>query len=238
MLQIGENDAEFKSYFKTIFTIRALLSRMKFYQFHDTTREAYIRKSVHVDDNTYLRSDGGNLGAFLYMLKNKEPKSFNNILDIIKQIAPYIDEIVLEDDYDASHIKLCWKERYQSRYNFNVAQMSDGTLRAIALVTLLLQPKLPPVICIDEPELGLHPEGISILADLVKCASEKSQIIIATQSAAFLDYFEPQDIIVVNKERGETRFERLEYNKYEAWLSEYSLSAVWNTNIFGGRPQR
>ena len=209
---------------------------MRFYQFHDTTREAYIRKSANVNDNVFLRSDGSNLGAFLYMLKNKTPKSYNDILDTIKQIAPYIDELVLEDDYNSSHINLCWKERYQNRYNFNAAQMSDGTLRALALVTLLMQPNIPPVICIDEPELGLHPEGIAILADLIKCASEKSQIIVATQSAALINYFEPQDIIVVNKERGETRFERLEYKKYEAWLSEYSLSEVWETNVFGGRP--
>ena len=94
------------------------------------------------------------------------------------------------------------------------------------------------VICIDEPELGLHPEAISILADLIKCASEKCQVIIATQSSALIDYFSPEDIVVVNKVQGETKFERLAYEKYKAWLDEYSLSTVWDTNIFGGRPHR
>jgi len=238
LLQIGEEDTEYKRYYKTIATMRVMLNRMRFYQFHDTTRDAYIRKDVHIEDNAYLRSDGGNLGSFLYMLRNKSPRTFSYILDVIKQIAPFIDEIILEDDYNSSHIKIRWKEKYQTNYDFDVAQMSDGTLRAIAIVTVLMQPKLPSVICIDEPELGLHPEAISILSDLIKCASEKCQIIIATQSSSLIDYFSPEDIVVVNKLRGETHFERLEYDKYRAWLDEYSLSTIWDTNIIGGRPQR
>jgi len=116
--------------------------------------------------------------------------------------------------------------------------MSDGTLRSIALITVLLQPRLPSVVCIDEPELGLHPAAISILADLIKCASEKCQVIIATQSSALIDYFLPEDIVVVNKVQGETKFERLSYETYKDWLDEYSISTIWDTNIFGGRPQR
>jgi predicted ATPase len=108
------------------------------------------------------------------------------------------------------------------------------TLRALALVTLLAQPAPPPVICLDEPELGLHPEAVAILADLVACASEKSQLLISTQSPALIDYFEPDNIIVVNRRAGETEFEHLEYEKYKAWLDEYTLSQVWDTNVFGG----
>ena len=238
LLQIGTDDSEFKFYNKTISTIRSLLSDICFYQFHDTSRESYIRKNSNIEDNRYLRSDGGNLGAFLYMLDKNNPSMFSSIVDIIKQIAPFIGDIILEPDYHSSYVKLKWRESYNSNYIFDVSQMSDGSLRSIALITLLSQPRLPKVICIDEPELGLHPEAISILADLIKSASEKCQIIIATQSPALIDFFEPEDIIVVNKVHGETKFERLDYDKYKAWLDDYSLSTVWNTNIFGGRPQR
>jgi predicted ATPase len=238
LLYIDPEDTEYGKYYNTLNSICVFLNKIRFYQFHDTTRDALIRKAANIDDNTYLRSDGGNLGSFLYMLKQKNPKSYNLILDVVKQIAPFVDDLVLEEDYHSSYIKLKWKETRQNNYHFDVSQMSDGTLRSIALVTVLLQPNLPSVICIDEPELGLHPEAISILADLIKCASEKCQIIIATQSPSLIDFFEPEDIVVVNKCQGETRFERLEYEKYKEWLSEYSLSTAWDTNIFGGRLQR
>ena len=238
LLQIRAKDTAFDEYCRTIATIRILLSNMRFYQFHDTTREAYIRKTTHQEDNSYLRSDGGNLGAFLFMLKERSPKTYSSIVEIIKQIAPFIGDIILEPDYYSSYIKLKWKETSRSDYVFDVSQMSDGSLRSVALITALLQPKLPSVLCLDEPELGLHPEAISILADLIKCASEKCQVIIATQSQSLIDYFSPEDIVVVNKAHGETKFERLDYEKYKDWLDEYSLSTVWDTNVFGGRPQR
>lgn len=91
--------------------------------------------------------------------------------------------------------------------------MSDGTLRALALVTLLMQPKKPPLICIDEPELGLHPEAIMIIGDLIKIASQSTQIILSTQSTQLIDCFEPEDIIVANRNNESTCFERLNYEK-------------------------
>ena len=238
LLQIGKDDSPYNQYYVTINTMRELFNKIFFYQFHDTTPDAYIRKAIHSEDNSYLRSNGGNLSSFLHMLKKKSPKEFDKIHDVVKQIAPFIDSFLLEEDYYSSYIKLKWKERNRSDYIFDIAQMSDGTLRMIALVTVLMQPNLPAVICLDEPELGLHPEAISILADLLKCASEKCQVIIATQSSSLIDYFDPEDIVVVNKVNGETSFERLEYEKYKEWLNEYSLSTVWSTNIIGGRPQR
>jgi predicted ATPase len=236
LLQIGENEDEYKKTLKTIRTIKRLLKEMSFYQFHDTSKEAYIRKSSRIDDNRYLRSDGGNLSSFLYMLRERYPSFYKDIVEITKQVAPYIGDVVLENEYNSPYVKLSWKENFNSNYSFDVGQMSDGTLRAIALITLLTQPNPPAVICIDEPELGLHPEAIAILADLLKCASEKSQIIISTQSPALVDFFEPENIVVVNRIQGETSFERLAFDKYKAWLEQYSLSQAWDANVFGGRP--
>ncbi len=236
LLQIGKHDPDYARYYKTIETIKILLKGMCFYQFHDTTPDARIRKACHINDNQYLRSDGGNLASFLYTLREHEPRAFKSILEITKQIAPYIGDIIIENEYSSPFVKLKWKESFNKNYLFDVGQMSDGTLRAIALITLLTQPRLPSIICIDEPELGLHPEAIAILADLLKCASEKSQIIVSTQSPTLIDYLEPEDIIVVNRAYDETLLERLEYDKYKEWLDKYSLSQIWNTNIFGGRP--
>ena len=237
LLQVGENDEQYDRYsLRTIKTIKSLMQGMSFYQFHDTTPEARIRGASHINDNQYLRSDAGNLPSFLRMLGEKNPRSYNRILDIARQIAPYIGDITIGSEYDSPYVKLKWNESVNLDYSFDAGQMSDGSLRAIALVTLLSQPKLPAIICIDEPELGLHPEAIAILADLLKCASETSQIIISTQSSALVDFFEPENIIVVDRIQGETQFNKLEYDKYKPWLEEYSLSQIWNANIFGGRP--
>jgi predicted ATPase len=114
--------------------------------------------------------------------------------------------------------------------------MSDGTLRALALITLLEQPRLPEVICIDEPELGLHPEAINMLGGLIAKASDRAQIIVSTQSPVLLDCFEPDDVVVCGRNCGQTTLERLEQERYKDWLDEYTLSEVWDTNIFGGKP--
>lgn len=237
LLQISEADTEYTaSNLKTIRTIKSIMKKWGFYQFHNTTKDAYIRGASHQNDSGYFRSDGGNLAAFLYMLRDRFPKEYSSIIEVTKQIAPYIDKISIEDEYASSYVRLKWTEKAGNDYFFDASQMSDGTLRALALVTLLMQPQKPRMICIDEPELGLHPEAILILGDIIKMASEKTQIIISTQSTKLVDCFEPDDIIVVNRRSGDTSFNRLEYEKYKTWFDDYSISETWDTNVFGGRP--
>ncbi len=236
LLQLSEEDSEYRNYMRTIRTIKNIMKKWCFYQFHNTTKDAYIRGASHKNDQSYLRSDGGNLTAFLYMLQDRFPKVFSSIIDVMKQIAPYIDKFVIEEEYASSFLRLKWSEKSHGDYLLDVSQMSDGTLRALALVTLLMQPKKPPLICIDEPELGLHPEAIMIIGDLIKIASQSTQIILSTQSTKLIDCFEPEDIIVANRNNESTSFERLDYQKYKAWLDEYSISETWETNVFGGRP--
>ena len=220
----------------TIKTARNIMRKWSFYQFHNTTKEAYIRGSSPITEQSYLKSDGGNLSAFLYMLQDSYPKTYSSIIDIMKQIAPYITKLKIEEDYSSSNVRLKWSEKLYGDYLLDVSQMSDGTLRALALVTLLMQPKKPPLICIDEPELGLHPEAIVVIGDLIKIASQSTQIIISTQSPKLVDCFEPEDIIVVNRNEEGSCFERLDYERYKFWLDEYSISETWDTNVFGGRP--
>ena len=111
-------------------------------------------------------------------------------------------------------------------------------MRAICLATLLLQPEdqLPELIVVDEPELGLHPYALNIVADLFSKAALHTQILISTQSSSFLDNFDPDDVIAVNREGKESQFKRLNPTELDAWLDEYSLGEIWEKNIIGGGP--
>ena len=119
---------------------------------------------------------------------------------------------------------------------FDEYQLSDGTLRMMSLVTLLLQPQLPELIIIDEPEIGLHPTAISILADLLKSAAEKTQVIISTQSIDLINYFTPEDIIVADFKNAQSSFKRLSTEELHQWIDEYTLGELWEKNLFGGQP--
>ncbi len=104
----------------------------------------------------------------------------------------------------------------------------------------MLQPDrfLPSVVIIDEPELGLHPYAITLLASLVRQASAKTQVILSTQSSVLLDHFQPEDVLVAERVEGGTRLTRLEASRLANWLEDYSLGQLWEKNEFGGRPAR
>lgn len=213
------------------------LSSMKIFHFHDTAENSPLRSSCQVDDNRFLKENGGNLPAFLYYLQEKHIKSFNRIEKTIKSIAPYFETFELSPDrLNETMIKLEWKEINQPENYFNASHLSDGTLRFIALATLLMQPDLPEVIIIDEPELGLHPFAINKLAALIRKASTKSQIIVSTQSVNFVDNFETDEIITVDRENNESVFSRLESQNLNSWLSDYTIGDLWQKNVIKGQP--
>ena len=138
-----------------------------------------------------------------------------------------------------NYIHLHWRSRH-SQYELGPHQLSDGTLRTIALITLLLQPKsdLPTLLVLDEPELGLHPYAITVITSLIRSASVNSQIILATQSSTFIDHFEPSEVVVVEQQQGVSSFKRIELETLTEWLKEYSLSELWENNVIGGIPCR
>ena len=220
--------------------VREHLTSWKIYHFHDTSSKSPIKKTSDVDDNYYLRSDGSNLAAFLYYLHNKHEEAYDLIQRTVRLAAPFFDDFVLKPlALNEDKIRLEWRHRGSDAY-FNASSLSDGSLRFMALATLLLQPASlrPSVILIDEPELGLHPFAITILASLIKQASVKTQIIVSTQSSLFLDHFQPEDVLVADRVDGATRITRLEIDKLKVWLEDYSLGQLWEKNEFGGRPAR
>jgi predicted ATPase len=208
------------------------------YHVHDTSMLASMRRHGSVRDNEYLRPDAANLGAFLLMLRDRYPDVYEKIRDTVRLAAPFFDDFKFRPQPSNGDmtLQLEWTQK-GSDYPFLVGQLSDGTLRFIALTTALLQPNPPATILLDEPELGLHPYALSLFAGLVKKAATKTQVIVSTQSAPLLDNFEAEDIIVVERDKeGASTFERLSSAKLQEWLKEYSLGELWQKNVIGGRP--
>jgi predicted ATPase len=218
--------------------VRHRLGMWTMYHFHDTSASAPLRQTAHLDDNRSLRFDGSNLPAFLYLLRERHQESYRAIRGTIQRVTPFFDDFVLEPlSLRPDSIRLVWRHQGSDKY-FDVASLSDGTLRFIALATLLLQPQelRPPIILIDEPELGLHPAAIAMLGSLVRMASADAQVILSTQSSPFLDEFEPQDVIVAEREGMTTQLRRLDAERLRDWLEDYSLGQLWEKNELGGRP--
>ncbi len=225
-----------ETYNETTGAIADALRSMLTFHFHDTSVTSQLRRKAEITSDRKFRHDGSNLAPFLYRLQRKEGKSYQRIVDTLRLILPFFLDFHLEPDAD--HLLLAWRET-ESDQVFTASQVADGMLRTIALVTLLLQPDdtLPNLLIIDEPELGLHPYAINIIGGLIRAASQKTQVIVATQSPALVDRFEPSDIVVVERQGRESTFRRLEDSEeLREWLEEYSLSELWAKNVIGGRP--
>ncbi len=219
--------------------VRQHLSKWRLYHFHDTSRDSPLKRSSKIGDNRYLRADGSNIASMLYLFREKHPDYYKRITLAIRNVAPFFDDFILQPlELSNEMVSLEWRELGHDKY-MAPASFSDGTLRFIALATLLLQPDeyRPSVILIDEPELGLHPYALSVLASLVKSASSSSQIIISTQSAFLLDNFEPADVLVADRVDGATEFSRLDTVDLSEWLDDYSLGQLWEKAEIGGRPR-
>ncbi|ABQ26968.1 AAA family ATPase [Geotalea uraniireducens] len=214
------------------------ISSWKIYHFHDTSKLAQMRRYGTIDDSEYLRFDAANIASFLYDLKNNrrvsKQKVYEQIIDTIRLVTPFFDDFILKPDKN-ERVRLRWRQK-GSDYPLKPHHLSDGTLRFICLTTALLQPDPPSTIIIDEPELGLHPYAIEILAELIKATSKNTQLIVSTQSPALVDYFEPEDIIVVNRKQGASVFERLNKRELSSWLKDYSLGDLWRKNVVTGGP--
>jgi predicted ATPase len=217
------------------------LEQCRVFHFHDTSDTARVRQYGYIEDNRRLRCDAGNLAAFLLRLRDENSSAYRRIVGTFRLIAPFFDEFILHEPATGSgngpDVILNWREKGSDEV-FGPHQLSDGTLRAIGLVTLLLQPErdLPELIVVDEPELGLHPYAVEVVASLFKKASHYTQVLVCTQSPTFLDQFDPEDIVVVDRNGKESQFIRPDPIQLESWLEEYSLGEVWEKNVIGGGP--
>ncbi|TGK55578.1 chromosome segregation protein SMC [Leptospira kanakyensis] len=219
--------------------IRTRLGRWRLYHFHDTSTSSPLRKTAQLHDNQFLRYDGSNLPSFLYLLKEKYSDSYLMIRKTIRLAIPFFEDFnLVADPLSLEHIRLAWVHKDSDKY-FGASALSDGSIRFIALTVLFLQPEefRPSIIMVDEPELGLHPSAITILASLIKQAAHETQVIVSTQSALLLDHFQPEDILVADRENENTAFHRLDPDDLDKWMDEFSLGQLWEKNHFGGRPK-
>jgi predicted ATPase len=216
-------------------TIHGLLRKIIVYQFHNTSSTARIRQKWSIGEGRWLKEDAGNLAAVLYRLRLGHARYYQRILETVRLILPFFADFELQEEF--GKVLLSWREKGTDQV-FNASQAADGMLRILALVTLLQQPDvdLPDVVILDEPELGLHPYAIEILAGLIRAASKTVQVILATQSVSLIDRFAPEDVVVVDRPGRESRFRRLDGGELDGWLNEYTLSELWEKNVIGGRP--
>ena len=222
-------------------TIRNLLQGLVVYQFHDTSFLSRMRGAWSVDDGRWLKEDGGNLAAFLHGLmtspEEEDRVAFVRIETISRRVIPFFSEFKLEPY--AGQVSLQWGEQGTDMV-FGASQASDGMLRTIALLALLGQPpkrlSLSHVLFLDEPELGLHPYAINLVAVLIQEASKHAQIFVATQSPLLVDAFGIEDVVIVNRAGRESQFKRNSAQELSEWMSEYSLGELWRKNVLGGGP--
>jgi predicted ATPase len=216
--------------------VLSAMQQWQVYHFHDTSDTAYIKQPHGINDNAYLRSDARNFASFLYLLRNQYPACYQKIVKTIRLVAPFFRDFYLRPSpQNKNVIELEWFERGQD-VPFKAHLLSDGTLRFMCLATVFLQPEdlQPETILVDEPELGLHPYAITVLASLIRTA--KKQVIISTQSVELLNEFDANDVIVVDRDHGKSLLRRLDRHDLEAWLEDYSLGELWKKNVLGGRP--
>lgn len=222
----------------TATVIRKILSNCKAFQFHDSSQNGALRQASLEGAAHYLQSEGNNLASFLLFLRDNYRTSYLRIVEYVKMILPSFGDFYLEPDN--GYVRLNWTDNSPNDYVFTSDQFSDGTIRYIALATLLLQPEetMPDVIIIDEPELGLHPYAIGQLAEMIRDASLHAQIIVSTQSTLLIDEFPANCITVVeyNENEGYTTAKRLDEEQLKDWLKDYSISELWTKNVIGGQP--
>jgi predicted ATPase len=229
-----DNSGYFGSKSATGYTYDAITS-WQIYHFHDTSKQAGMRRFQESGHNKKLFDDASNIAAYLLRLQKEHPKNYRDIINAVRLVIPFFDDFILEPNNN-EQIRLEWKQKGLADYPMKPTHLSDGSIRFICLATALLQPSPPSTIIIDEPELGLHPAAIVILAELIQVASQRTQVIVATQSPALIDQFGIDEIIVANREDGVSTFKRLKEEDFSEWLKDYSVGQLWMKNVISGGP--
>lgn len=217
--------------------VKTYFSGLRKYHFHDTSSNSPFTQYSNIENDIYyFYEDAMNLAAFMYHIQENNKIVYNRIIKNIQSIAPYFSDFYFAPNKE-NNIRLQWTDKY-SDVVFGANDLSDGTLRFIALSILFLQPDLPDTIIIDEPELGLHPSAIAKLAGMIKSVADRGcQVIVATQSTDLISHFLPENIITVDQIDGKTVFNRLSSDHLHQWLEDYTIDDLWRRNIItGGQP--
>lgn len=201
-----------------------------------TDGDAVVRRPQTLEPTSLIVSPGGqNLFSVLYQMRHEAQDFYERILDVLRAAFPGFDRLEFPV-VAGGQVTLAWYHAAYQGKPFYANELSAGTLRFLHLVTLLLTPQSPTLILIDEPEDSLHPELIRLVAELLLEASNRTQLIVATQSPALLRWLKPEHIIIANAQEGACTLTPGVSLDLDKWLAEYSLDQLWQIGQLGGRP--
>ena len=218
--------------------LRGHLSSWAFYHEFDSGEDAPIRQAQLTSPGVRLLPDGANLSPVLHQMRESRAykDTFREVIDSLTLLYPDFDGLTFPAESGQGKIILTWQDKSFKSFDFSAFFLSDGTLRLLCLLTVLLSPDPPPLICIDEPEIGLHPAAMKLIADLLQDAAARTQILVATHSPQLISYLNPDTVAVVEKQEGATVVSRLDGEALRDWLRDFSLGELFMMGRLGGRP--
>ena len=206
--------------------------RIRLYREWSFGRRSVLREPQRADMRTdQLEEDFSNLALFLNRLKTRFPNAKAAVLDGLKDLYDGISDFNVS--IEGGTVQIFFTE---GDYSIPATRLSDGTLRYLCLLAILCDPEPPPLICLEEPELGLHPDILPKVADLLRTASQRTQLVVTTHSDILVDAMTdtPEVVVVCSKEQGQTKMQRLRSEDLSEWLKKYRLGDLWISGEIGG----
>ncbi len=213
--------------------MRQWLASYTYYEALNVLPNSPVRLPQPMRPVTLPGSNGEDLVACLYYMRETDPDRFEVVEDTLKAAFPDFEKLSFPP-VAAGTLAMTWKDRNFSQ-PFYMNQLSEGTLRFLWLTTLLLSKELTAITLIDEPEVSLHPQLLTLLADLMREASQRTQLIVATHADRLVRALRPEEILVCDQEQGITTLKWGDSFDLEHWLADYTLDELWAMNILGGR---
>jgi predicted ATPase len=199
-------------------------------------RDAPVRLPTLLRPTPRLSENGANLSAVLHTMKENHRDRWDEVLELLHTAYSEFRDIRIPGEGGDGKVLLRWFEHPYEKEGVSANLLSDGTLKLLCLIAILMTPDPPPLICIDEPEIGLHPDWIKLVAEMMQSAAARTQLIVATHSPQIVASLDPEQVIVAEKQDGETHLTRLKSQDLEKWLKDFNLSDLWLAGHFGGRP--
>lgn len=219
--------------FYPLFTLKRALEELSVYYYFDTTFQSLIRQPSSYSTDLKLLSDGQNLMTILNNIKNNHSLHYDKIEESIKKINPYFKDINFA--FLGSKLYLVLREECLTK-SVSIEHISDGTLRYLLLLSILFNPDRGNLVCIDEPETGLHPDMIHTISDAIKHASQKTQLIIITHSPLLLNSFDVDDLLIFEKNsNNETIVTLKSPDEFDNWIDDFLVGQAWLQGLIGGK---
>ncbi len=225
--------------------IRRYLTSIVCHRPFATHDQAPIRQAQLVQSGTpeqpatRLLPGGDNLSNVYYELNNNPrwQETWEEMEDILRNAFPGFKRLRFPADAAHGRIILAWQDEVFPKRSFPASMLSDGTLRFLCLLAVLYDPEPPSLVCIDEPEVGLHPELVKLVADMLQEAAERTQVVVATHSPQLIAYLKPEHVVVVEADdQGSSSYKRLDPAQLEAWLKDFTLGQLWLQGELGAKP--